>query len=255
MTEEIRHLIDTFEPISLDEMDAVKLMTRNDRKYVCRTDQLPAILQAARTLYRILEINNVRLHGYESLYLDTPDHEMYLKHHNGRLNRYKIRIREYKESHQFFMEIKFKDNHRKTTKKRIPIGPDRNYYSDKISGFITANSVYTPETLHPTLFSSFNRITLVSNALQERITIDLNPSWFTNSRKITLPGLVILEVKSSRNSSIRGFGYILREARIQPHRISKYCTGINLLFPEIKHNRLKAKMLYLAKIDKTLAYA
>ncbi|MFH0761542.1 MAG: polyphosphate polymerase domain-containing protein [Bacteroidota bacterium] len=255
MVDKIRQLIDTFEPISLAGIDAVKLMTRTDQKYVCRTDQLPAVLEAARPHFRVLDINKVRLQGYESLYLDTPDHEMYIMHHNGHLNRYKIRIREYQESHKFFLEIKFKDNHGKTTKKRISIGPDRNYLSPDITGFIEAHSIYTPETLQPILSSSFKRITLVSNVLQERITIDLNPAWFMDSKKITLPGLVILEVKSTRNSSTRGFGYLLREARIHPCRISKYCTGTNLLYPEIKHNRFKAKILYLAKLDKIVAYA
>ena len=253
--DKIRRLIDTFKPITLAEMDTVKLMTRIDRKYVCRTDQLPSILEAARPHFRVLEINKVRLQGYESLYLDTPDHEMYIKHHNGHLNRYKIRIREYRESHEFFIEIKFKDNHRKTTKKRIPIGPDRNYLSPDIADFIKTHSVYTPDALQPTLFSSFKRMTLVSNVLRERVTIDLNPTWFMGSKKISLPGLVILEVKSTRNSSTQGFGYLLREARIHPRRISKYCTGTNLLFPGIKHNRFKTKILYLEKLDKTVAYA
>lgn len=255
MINPVRQLIETFKPISLAEMDAVKLMTRIDQKYVCRTDQLPAVLEAARPHFRVLEINKVRLQGYESLYLDTPGHEMYIRHHNGHLNRYKIRIREYQESNEFFIEIKFKDNHRKTTKKRMPISSDRNYFKKEIADFIRAHSVYTPDALQPTLFSSFKRMTLVSNELQERVTIDLNPTWFMGPKKVSLPGLVILEVKSTRSSSTRGFGYLLREARIHPRRISKYCTGTNLLFPEIKHNRFKAKIIFLQKLDNTLAYA
>ncbi len=252
--ERIGQLIRTFKPISLTEMDSVKLMTRSDQKYTCRIDQLPAILEAARPDFRILEINGVRLRGYESLYLDTADHRMYLAHHNGHLNRYKIRIREYQNSHEFFLEVKFKDNHRKTTKKRISIGPGRNYRQKTCSDFIQANSTFSPETLEPALFSAFDRITLVNNVLQERITIDINPSWHHGDQRVALPGIVIIEVKAVRKSSIQGFGHLLREARIHPVRLSKYCTGTILLYPNIKHNRFKVKMLQLAKLDKTLAY-
>jgi hypothetical protein len=235
-------------------MDAVKLMTRSDEKYLCRIDQLPALLSLAQPDFRILENHGVRLLGYESLYLDTPDHEMYRQHHNGKLNRYKVRIREYQESHEFFIEIKFKDNHRNTTKRRIPIGPDRNYKTPEIRAFLSEYSRYLPENLEPKLFSNFRRMTLVNNDIMERITIDIHPAWFNQKARVELPGIVIMEVKSAKSSNIRGFGLLLRDARVLPSRLSKYCTGTILLNPGIKHNRFKAKMLHLKKLDKNIPY-
>jgi hypothetical protein len=254
MVSQITDILSSFGPITLDGMDSVKLMTRSDEKYVCRIDQLPGILETAQPDFQVLEHLGKRLLGYESLYLDTPDHEMYLMHHNGKLNRYKMRIREYKESHDLFFEIKFKDNHRITTKKRIQIGPERNYHSDEIRKFMLINTTYTPEMLEPKLFSSFERITLVNNNMQERITIDLYPTWQSGSRIIELPNLVIIEVKSAKTTNSAGFGYLLREERILHKRLSKYCTGTALLYPEIKHNRFKAKLLHLKKLDKNLVY-
>jgi len=248
----INELISSFSTITLSGMDSVKLMTRADEKYICRIDQLPAILESARPDYQVLEHLNKRLLGYESQYLDTPDHQMYLMHHNGKLNRYKIRIREYKESHEFFFEIKFKDNHRLTTKKRIGIGADRNFHSDEIRKFMSRYTTFNPEILRPVLFSSFNRMTLVNNILQERVTIDINPAWFFGDRRVGLPHIVIIEIKSARTTNSSGFGYLLREARVFPRRISKYCTGTALLYPEIKHNRFKAKLLQINKLNKTL---
>lgn len=249
MPDPISNILASFNPISLAEMDPVKLMTRSDEKYLCHIDRLPGILKAAQPDFRILEINGKRLHGYESMYLDTPDHEMYRMHHNGKLDRYKIRIREYTGSHEFFFEIKYKDNHRKTTKRRISIGSDRNYKTAEIRKFMERHSLYTPQMLEPKLFSKFCRITLVNCEIHERITIDLFPAWFSGNKHSELPEIAILEVKSTKNSNSRGFGLLLRDARILPRRISKYCIGTALLYPEIKHNRFKAKILYLKKLE------
>lgn len=250
----INGVLSSFQPISLASMDPVKLMTRIDEKYICRIDQLPGILDSARPDCQVLENNGKRILGYESMYLDTPDHGMYLMHHNGKLNRYKIRIREYKESHELFFEIKFKDNHRRTTKKRISIGPDRNYHADDIRKFMSGNTIFTPEMLEPKIFSSFERITLVNSKFQERITIDLHPEWCFGDRQVSLPEIVVVEVKSAKPSNTAGFGYLLREARVFPHRMSKYCTGTVFLYPEIRHNRFKAKLLHLKKIEKRIEY-
>ena len=255
MIDTIRQIVGTFNPISLKEMDSVKLMTRSDQKYICRIDQLPGILELARPDFKVLENHGTRLLGYESQYLDTPDHRMYLMHHNGRLNRYKIRIREYTESHEFFIEIKFKDNHRNTTKKRVSIGPDRNYHAPEIRKFIEQNTPFSPDGLEPKLFSRFTRMTLVNHAILERVTIDVEPSWHFGETRISLPNVVILEVKSAKSSNTRGFGMLLRDARILPRRLSKYCTGTVLLYPGIKHNRFKPKMLHLNKLEKNLKYA
>jgi len=255
MVDQILNLLNRFEPISLSEMDSVKLMTRSDEKYLCRIDQLPGILEKAMLNYKVLQNHGKRLLGYESMYLDTPAHEMYLMHHNGKLNRYKIRVREYKESKEFFLEIKFKDNHRETAKKRISISSDRNYFTPEIRNFLAQHTHYTPDLLKPTLFSTFQRMTLVNNDIQERITIDLEPSWFFEEKRVDLSGMVIMEVKSAKTSNTRGFGLLLRDARIQPRRLSKYCTGTILLYPGIKHNRFKAKMLHLKKLDKNQLYA
>jgi hypothetical protein len=255
MVSSIFEILPAFRPVTLAGLEGVKLMTRSDEKYLCGIDRLPGILKTAQPHFRVLEHLNKRLLGYESLYLDTPDHEMYLMHHNGRLNRYKIRIREYRDSHEFFFEIKFKDNHRVTAKKRIGIGPNRDYNTPEIREFISKYTDYTPEMLQPALYSSFERITLASDAIRERITIDLNPTWRFGDQRISLSNIAIIEVKSAKPSSGSGFGHLLREARVMPRRLSKYCTGMAMLYPEIKHNRFKAKLLHLEKLDKNIIYA
>lgn len=250
----ILELLDGFQSLSLSEIGYVKLMTRSDAKYLCSLDQLPSLLNQAKNGFRVLENLGKRLTGYESVYLDTPEHAMYLDHHNGKLNRYKIRIREYLTSKEVFIEIKKKNNKLKTEKKRIPISADRNFLNPEFQNFIHANSPYDPETLKPVLMSSFSRITLVHNDIFERVTIDIFPAWRQGDRIIELPNLVIIEVKSAISTRSTGFKLLLREGRIHPKRISKYCIGTALLYPEIKHNRFKAKLLHLIKLNNKFVY-
>lgn len=254
MHDQIVETLNDFQSLSLKEIEGVKLMTRADEKYLCMLSQLPELLRKAKPEFRALENRGTRLPGYETLYLDTPDHRMYLNHHNGKLNRYKIRIREYLTTKEVFLEIKLKDNRLNTKKVRIPISVDRNFLKPELMSFISTNSPYDPESLEPRLTSSFSRITLVHDDIYERVTIDINPAWQAGVRKIELPNVVIIEVKSAKPTGSSGFGHLLMEERIFPTRLSKYCTGTALLYPEIKHNRFKEKLLLLKKLNKNLVY-
>jgi len=252
--EQIIETLNRFSPVSLKETGNIKLIDRTDVKYQCRLSQLPHILERALPDFTILENIGSRMPQYETVYLDTKDHRMFLDHHNGKLSRYKIRIRHYLNSNEFFLEIKTKNNREKTEKKRIPITPERDFHQEEYSRFILEHSPFDPEILNPVLSTSFSRMTLVHLQNQERVTIDIFPSWSDGRRVAELSNLVIIEVKSAHANTSTGFGYLLREERIQPLRISKYCTGTVLLHPELKHNRFKAKLLHLNKLDNNLIY-
>ena len=99
-----------FKKNSLQEMDGVKLMDRTDTKFSFRKDQLSNILHLIRSNYTSLEINEKRIARYHTLYYDTPGFELYLKHHNGVLNRYKIWHLTYIDSNLAFLVVKFKNN-------------------------------------------------------------------------------------------------------------------------------------------------
>ena len=110
---ELTSLKNDFQAISLSEMDDVKLMSRTDTKFAFNDIKLPVLLQKLSEHYRILEIEGERIHHYKSLYFDTEDRKFYLDHHNSRVNRNKIRFREYVGSGLTFLEIKLKNNKRK----------------------------------------------------------------------------------------------------------------------------------------------
>ena len=107
-----------FEPISLTEMDRVKLMNRTDTKFAFHYDKLAFFLAEIKSHYQILTINDTNTPHYESLYFDDHQFRFFKDHHNGKGDRFKVRIRKYVESNLFFLEIKHKFKGR-TDKKRI----------------------------------------------------------------------------------------------------------------------------------------
>jgi hypothetical protein len=123
MERELLNRIDTeissFESISLSNMDKVKLMSRKDTKFIFEVNDLPSLLSAVKPFYKVAEINDKRISEYKTDYYDTQQFDLYNAHHNGKLNRNKVRYREYVNSELSFFEIKFKDNKNKTVKFRI----------------------------------------------------------------------------------------------------------------------------------------
>src|SRR5437868_6547196 len=109
-SEEIKNILSQYQPVSLQEMDNVKLMDRTDLKFVFSHRDLPDILIEVMPHYRSLEASGVRISRYETLYYDTVNFELYNRHHSGKMNRYKIRSRKYVESDLHFFEIKYKNN-------------------------------------------------------------------------------------------------------------------------------------------------
>lgn len=236
-------------------MDGVKLMNRTDTKFIFNIQQLPNILFKARDIYNILEIENSRLLDYRTLYFDTEDLKMYNLHQNGKLNRYKIRHREYLISNISFLEVKFKSNKGRTIKKRIKRKAIEEELADKSKDFISKNTIFDPASLKPALYNKFSRITLAHKSKMERITIDLNLGYEKNGESKELPFLVIAEVKQEGFSNSSDFIKILRSERILPTSMSKYCIGTVLMNRNIKYNRFKSKLLTLNKLSNDAQFA
>ncbi|MFC2090182.1 polyphosphate polymerase domain-containing protein [Bacteroidota bacterium] len=241
-----------FDPVSLEEMDHVKLMRRRDTKFVLPVDLLPEILKEIRAEYRALEINGIRIQEYHSLYFDTSELEMYRMHHNGRLNRHKVRVRTYSSNNKTFLEVKLKNNRQETIKTRIPVSKD-SLEEEESAGFLKKNAPYRSEDLIPALRNSFNRITLVNKSLPERITIDTELTYNTvdNSRTMTLHNLAVIEVKRDRDAAQSNILYILNRHKIHPIGFSKYCMGTVITNRQVKHNLFKNRLRRLGKIDNT----
>lgn len=235
----LAQLLTRFRPISLDQMDAVALQNRTDTKYVLSSAQFYQALRVLAGQYRVLEIDGARLNAYQTLYFDTSDFMLYLQHHAGKGNRYKVRSRRYVGSDLSFFELKLKINKDRTIKQRFPTDGLATACTPEMSAFLAAHLPGQAPTLRPVLWNSFSRATLVSYAARERVTIDMNLRFRAESRIAALPGIAIVEVK--QDGVDRGSGFIqqLHAAQIRPTGFSKYCIGVALLYPHIKHNRFK----------------
>ena len=248
MESRMTELINTFAPISLEQMSGVKLMNRTDTKFVTTTDRLRLLLQMACNDYYVQEIDGGRNLEYDTTYFDTTAFDMYNQHQWNHTNRQKIRFRTYCVSGLQFMEVKTKNNHGRTKKKRMEV-TDMNLAEQAKSDFIDKHLRYGVDTLQPALNNHFSRITLVNKAKTERLTIDsaLRFHNIVSGVDKDMGDLVIIELKRD------GLVYspvleMLRQLRIHPHGFSKYCMGSALTNPDLRVNRFKRKLIEINKI-------
>ena len=245
--------LERMSPITLGEMDSIKLMNRVDTKYVTTERMLALVLdRAAADGYRVLVTQTGRMCPYSTLYYDTPDLAMYTAHLNGVLRRRKVRTRTYLSSGQTFLEVKRKDNHGRTRKKRmeIPVGAMEDFANvPDADAFLRKRSGYGVEELQPRLYTIFRRITLVNPAMTERLTIDTALEFvnLATGEKAGLGDAVIIELKQDGlcPSPMKD---ILLDLRVKPFRVSKYCVGTVMTDPDVRKARFKMKVRYIEKI-------
>ena len=228
-------------------MDNVKLMDRTDTKFAFNILNLADILEKLPEFYRIMEIDGERLHDYKSLYFDTDNRKFYIEHHNKRVNRNKIRFREYSGSGLTFLEIKLKNNKGKTIKKRIKVDSISEKITEKQQQYINKIIGY-PIKVSAKQWINFSRVTFVHKTKKERLTMDVNLTFNHNEHKGDLKNIVIAEVKQERMSRSSDFMKIVKEMRILPFRLSKYCMSSLQLWPQLKQNRFKKKQLFINKL-------
>lgn len=236
-------------PITLDEMNGVKLLDRTDTKFIMRVSQLADLLPALGEAYRILDIDGTRLNHYQTLYFDTPDFLFYHQHHNDQRPRYKVRSCEYLDTQVAYLEVKRKNSRDRTKKYRLPTPDLATDVAAPLDDFVDAHMPLETEQLEPKLWNEFLRLTLVSTRRQERLTLDLNLEFGADQAYAALPGLVVAEVKQASLAQPSDFMQAMRQYRIAPQRFSKYCAGVYLLYPrDVKINNFKARMRRVAKL-------
>ncbi|MGL1934598.1 MAG: polyphosphate polymerase domain-containing protein [Fibrobacterales bacterium] len=249
---EVERAVACFEPISLGDMDRVALLKRTDSKFILHISDLCEVLSLVEPFYQVLEIDSNRMMTYDSLYFDTPEYLFYNEHHNGKVKRVKIRMREYVESKRCYLEIKEKDHQGNTHKTRTKIPEIEKELSSQSMTFI--NKVLKREyNLVPSLRTGFKRFTLVNKCDQERVTIDLQLNYSAGSNSIvaeTEPykGLVIVEVKQERFDRESPIVKALRTKRIHKYSLSKYCIGMIVHYKNLKYNSFKEKLLKIKKV-------
>ena len=245
----IDELLTKLQPITLEEMKDIRLMNRTDTKFVTNKEKLVRLLELAQGKYYAQFTNGSRIANYMTTYWDTDDYRFYMEHHNGRAPRQKVRVRTYMDSDTTFLEIKTKNNHGRTKKKRVEV-PDQQITGEGGNEeFIKERVHLSLADIHPTVRNRFHRITLVNYGKTERLTIDYDVHFHNmeTEQDANVGPLVIIELKRDGNVYSPVLD-MLRQLRIKPSGFSKYCIGSVMTNKGLKQNLFKQKLVKLRKI-------
>lgn len=222
------------------------LQKRLDQKYILSGDKLPALLEILREEFHIISTTNHNVAAYETQYFDTKEYLFFTSHLRGKRPRYKVRIRRYPDRNLCMLECKKKNASDLTVKTSLEVPYDTRSLSEHLSFFdsLPVNG----ESLSPSLSNTFNRITLLHNALQERLTIDFNIAFNTQDKAFSLDNCIIVERKKHPVSMDSIVPSLLRSVRSYPLSISKYCIGGYRLFNTRKNTLYRTKSRLLRKV-------
>ena len=237
-----------FDKTTLAEMNSVSLMKRVDTKFILKESQLLEVLSKLYDDYKILQIDQERLMKYSTLYFDSKNKKCFKDHHNGKLNRYKIRMRKYLVSDICFLEIKKKNNLGVTNKIRRQIKDFETDLTLESKEFISDSNINNL-LLEPSLYNNFSRMTLVNKNESERITIDVDLSFRFGADEKKFEKLVVVEIKQEGKRLNTTINRALKSMSILPTNFSKYCIGISNIIDDIKSNRFKEINLKINKLN------
>lgn len=245
-------VLTAFEPINLKEMESVKLMDRVETKFVFHVKTLDLLWYDLKDHYYIMEHQGVRSSRYETVYFDTDDFLTYRMHHNGKANRFKLRIRRYLDTSTAFYEFKLKTNKKRTRKQRIECPWDESEMQIfRLSRHLDIPQLDEIENLSPSIKVNYRRVTLVGKRFNERITLDTDLETTAGTFSIASGEFCIAEVKQAGRADSE-FVKLMHRMQISPLRISKYCLGMMLHHPWIRKNNFKPRLIRLEKIKGTV---
>lgn len=206
-------------------------MTRVDRKYLLRTQDLEHIWAALPSGTRVLEIGGMIRHDYHTTYYDTSDLDCYLDAAHKRRHRFKVRTRTYCSTGASFLELKTKGQRGVTVKERVPIDDAGTHWA----WLNTYRSVTgcRAEDFSPVLVNTYTRTTL-SPPDVGRATVDTDLVWRNHHGEIASLDLVIVETKSGASPS--SIDRLLWRHGRRPRRFSKFGCGMAALTPDLPAN-------------------
>lgn len=224
-----------FSAINLTELNATaSYLKRIDRKFLMTEDKFLEILHDLSADFRALEIGWKKVFLYDNVYMDTDEYLFYNQHENKVPSRTKVRTRHYTDAGDLaFFEYKQKENG--ITKKfryQFPASEHGTMTKGKKRFFEWVfQSLYSDKApdISPAMQTKYNRLTLVSNTGEERLTIDFNISVkdlrSKNAKNIKLKNLVIIESKSL-SDHCKSLDVMKSHEVKQAWACSKYSLGV-----------------------------
>lgn len=226
--------------IDLEELQqTASFLVRKDRKYIVPIRSLGTVLDRIDADARVLEIEGQRTFAYESLYFDTTDLRSYFGALRQRPDRFKVRVRVYKDSGLTYLEAKTRDHHGRTVKHRLDregcvapelAAPEHQWlqHFDEIGSAATS--------LTHMLTTRYSRSTIVLPHGEGRLTIDHGLEFATpNGESLSIPSVVILESKGPGHPT--SVDQVLWRCGLRPVSISKFGCGMSLLSSNLPSNR------------------
>jgi hypothetical protein len=238
------HALGDLDVVLLGDLTAeAELQTRCDRKYLVprlRVDDLVAdVAETGAVGPRVLVVDGARSFRYESVYFDTTDLVSYLGAARRRPQRFKVRTRSYLDSGACMLEVKTRDARGRTVKHRQPHDlARRTEVTPEGRSFVASvgPAAAAVDDLRPTLTTAYRRATLVLDGARARVTIDVDLTWeHPGGSRVDLPDHALVETKTCGPPS--AFDRVLWRARHRPVTISKYCTGLAALVPDLPANK------------------
>jgi len=241
-----------FQAHDLADLSNAVLMERVDTKYLLPIAQLDGLLAALTAHCTVLSVDERRISYYQNSYFDSKDFQYYRAHHNGALNRYKVRCRTYADQKNSYLEVKLKNNKQRTIKHRIPVSQVNVQVLAQQRDFLQQYGITSVGQLISVQQCDYHRIAFANEKSSERLTIDFNLSFAEpdSEQQFHIENLAIIELKQNtlnRNSTLFK---LLKSHQLRMCKFSKYCIGLNLLKPNnIKHNRFKETLLTMKKMS------
>lgn len=235
----VDHALATFEPISLDGAnDIAELQTRTDRKYLVDESTLWQLLDGLAPTVRVLEIDGTQGCDYSSTYFDTDDFALYRAAVQGRRRRFKVRSRTYGDTGPCFLEVKAKGGRGVNVKSRIQCArDDRDEITrdglDFVGGLVGDPGLAA--ALRPVLTTDYTRSTLIDPADCTRLTFDRHLRCTDTREASAVLDAVVVETKSAGAPSATD-RWLWRH-QVRPTKVSKFCTGLAVLRPELPANK------------------
>jgi len=246
-----------FSAMSLTELNATaSYLKRIDRKFLMTEKKFLEILGDLSQDFKALEIDNKRVFLYDNVYMDTNDYLFYHQHQNKLESRTKVRTRHYTDAWDLaFFEYKQKENG--ITKKfryQFPASEHGTMTKGKKRFFDWVfQSMYSEKTpeISPAMRTKYNRLTLVSNTGEERLTIDFNISVQDlrnkKAKNISLENLVIIESKSL-SDTCKSLKIIKSHGIKQAGSCSKYSLWVVYSWLVEKWSKFEKTMKKIKKI-------
>jgi len=224
------------------------LLHRVDTKFILRATELPALVGDLNPdEYGVASHLNGGMLRYENLYFDTPNRSLLRAHHRGQRPRYKVRFRHHLSRELSYFELKQKKSSGVTAKVRHPVDYRVDTLGEDDLALVQSQRRIDMDNLQPAMRIGFERGMLVGLDRPERISVDTG-LWFSDGpSRVQLDELVIIEVKQARFAARSPIMRALREHGALQLRVSKYVTGAQLLWPDVRLHRYRNRLRMLRR--------